>query len=184
MVLETIILAVGPVPPAPSGVDGKAILEGATVNVRPAGIRTCVRHAPSSVSILLQLPPRAVRSAERPLKGRVGGVAEQPEAGLVDFGVLLHRRAGGVDGRAGAGLDRVAVDAGRDRGEGDAGATVLGRELDRAAVAGGEQLGLALFSSVPDGTDGVNHVLHRQAAGAGDLRVAGLAAAERAALLE
>ena len=64
----------------------------------------------------------------------------------------------------GALLERVAVDAGRDRREGDARAAVPGGELDRAAVAGGEQLRLAAAAAVPDRADGVDDVRHREVA--------------------
>ena len=47
-------------------------------------------------------------------------------------------------------LDRIAVDAGRDRGERDRAAAELGRELERAPVARGEQLRLAAVAAAPD----------------------------------
>jgi hypothetical protein len=61
---------------------------------------------------------------------------------------------------------------------------VLGGERDRAVMAAAEQLRLAVLAALPDGADGVDDVLDRQPAGAGDLRVAGVAAAQRAALLQ
>ena len=73
---------------------------------------------------------------------------------------------------------RVAVDAGRDRGERDPRVTGLVGELDRAPVAGRQQLRLARRAAAPHRPDRVDHVPHRQVAGAGELRVAGLAAAE------
>src|SRR5215217_2710433 len=90
----------------------------------------------------------SARGAERRLEGRVCGVAEQPEARLLDLRVALHRLAGRRDRHARALVDRVAVDARGDRGEGDSGAAVLGGDLDCAAVAGGEQVGLAPVAAV------------------------------------
>ena len=58
-------------------------------------------------------------------------------------------------------VERVAVDAGRDRRQRDARAAVPRRELDRAAIAGGEQLGLAVVAAAPDRTDGVDDVARR-----------------------
>ncbi len=57
-------------------------------------------------------------------------------------------------------------------------------DLERSPVAGGKQRRLAVRSAVPDRTDRVDHVPRAQPVSAGKLRVAGRAAAERAALLE
>ena len=54
----------------------------------------------------------------------------------------------------------------------------------RAAIAGGEQLVLAVAAAVPDRSDGMNHMPCRQPIAAGDLGVAGLAAMKRAAFGE
>ena len=55
-------------------------------------------------------------------------------------------------------------------------------ELDRAAIAGGEQFILARVAAVPDRTDGMDHMLRLEPIPAGDLGVAGRAAIQRAAL--
>ena len=88
----------------------------------------------------------------------------------------------GADRDARRAIGREAVDAGRDRRKGDRGEPVLGRERERGAVAGGEQLLLALAAAAPDRPDRVDHVPGRKPIAAGDLGGAGGAAAERAAL--
>ena len=130
---------------------------------------------------------RAEVSPVRPALARTprsAGVAEQPEADLLDLRVLVQRRPRGGDRDLRGARRRVAVDAGRDRRERDRAAAVLGRELDRPPVAGRQQLRLALAAAVPDRPDGVDDVVDGQPPGAGDLRVARVAAAEPAALLE
>ena len=111
-------------------------------------------------------------------------VAEQPEAGFLHLRVRLERGARRGDrGRRGR-VERVAVDAGRDRGKRDARAVVLGGQFDRALIAGGEQLTLAAVAAAPHGADGVDDMADWQPAGASDLRVAGVTAAEAATFLE
>jgi hypothetical protein len=95
-----------------------------------------------------------------------------------------ERLAGRVDGDDGSEIDRVAVRAGRDRGEGDGAAAEPGRELDRAPMYRREQLGLAVIPAAPDRADRVDHVSRRKVAGARCLGVAGVAAAESPALRE
>jgi len=68
--------------------------------------------------------------------------------------------------------------------ESDRADPVRERELQALPVTGGEELRLTARPAVPDGADGVDHVFRRQAIAAGDLRVAGRAAAERAALAQ
>src|SRR5205823_624533 len=79
---------------------------------------------------------------------------------------------------------RIAVDARRDRREGDRGETVLVRKLKRAAVAVGKELRLAVQTAAPHGADGMDHITRRQAVAAGDLGIARRAALECAALAE
>ena len=81
-------------------------------------------------------------------------------------------------------LARVAVEAAGDRGKRDRPGTELARHLERPAVAGREQLRLALVSSAPHGPDGVHDVPRGQLPGRRRLGVAGLAAAEQPALRE
>src|SRR4051812_39430313 len=107
---------------------------------------------------------------------------EAAEDHLGEAGLTLEMGAGGFDRDLGRGFDRIAVDAGADRREGDRFQGVRVGEFEGAAVAGGEQFGLAGFSVLPDRPDGVDDMPGRQAIALGDLRVAGLAAVERAAL--
>ena len=87
-----------------------------------------------------------------------------------------------ADRDGGRELGRVAVDAARDRRERDRARAELARDVERAAVARREQLGLAGVAAAPDRADGVNDVPRGQLARRGRLRVAGLAAAEQPAL--
>src|SRR5262249_13756686 len=82
-------------------------------------------------------------------------------------------------------LERVAVDAGRDRGKRDPAAAMRGGQLYRAAIAGCERLLLTRFAAAPDRPYRVNDVLEvPQASGARDLRFAGRAAAVETTLVE
>src|ERR1700694_259667 len=77
-----------------------------------------------------------------------------------------------------------AIDPGRDRWERNrAGAKVIG-DLERAPVAGGEELGFAPVAAPPAGTDRVDHPAGRQAEARRFLGVPGGAAAELAARLQ
>src|SRR3954462_4461731 len=88
------------------------------------------------------------------------------------------------NGDRGSELDGIPLGAGRDRGEGEGPAAELVSQLDRARVTGSEQLCLACSAAVPDRTDGVDDVTCRQVPSTGRLRVARLAAAEPAALVQ
>src|SRR5579875_1893569 len=61
---------------------------------------------------------------------------------------------------------------------------MLGGKLDRPPVAGGKELPFPAPAAVPNRADGVDHVADRQPAGAGDLRIAGRAAAKLATFLK
>src|SRR6185503_2421306 len=81
-------------------------------------------------------------------------------------------------------LERVAVDAAADRGERDGLQTVLEGELQALAVAGGEKLRFSALAAAPHRSHGVDDVLRGQLVAPRDLRLAGRAAAERAAFLQ
>ena len=85
-----------------------------------------------------------------------------------------HRYAGGA-------LGGEAVDAGGNRGKSQGGKRVGLTEFEGAAIAGSEQLVLAIVAALPDRPDRVNHVLRRQPVPSGDFGVAGRTAVERAA---
>jgi len=61
-------------------------------------------------------------------------VREENERDAFDPGVALELREGRAERDRGGRLDRIAVDAGRDRGECDRAAPELGGDLERAAV--------------------------------------------------
>ena len=103
---------------------------------------------------------------------------------MLDLLIGLERLARGVQGDSRCPLDREAVDAGRDRWEGNRAAAELGRHLERAPVARGEELVLTRPSALPDRPHCVDDVTRQKIAGGGRLRVAGLAAAEQPAFLQ
>src|SRR6266576_1404129 len=97
------------------------------------------------------------------------------------------RRQGRRRGRNrdwGGELNRIAVRTGGDRRERDRQAAELVRELDSTPMARCEQRGLSLAPAAPDRADGVKHVLRGKCAARGGFHVSGVAASEKAALLE
>lgn len=74
------------------------------------------------------------------------------------------------------------IDTGGDGGKGDRSKPVALAQLDRAGIARRQRFILALGSTSPDRTDGVNHMPCRKPITAGDLGAAGLAAMECPAL--
>jgi hypothetical protein len=72
-------------------------------------------------------------------------------------------------------------DAGRNRGKRHRFEIVVTAKLDRAAIARGELLILPTITTVPDRSDGMDHMPHRKEISLGDLGVAGFAAAQLAA---
>ena len=81
-------------------------------------------------------------------------------------------------------LRRIAVDAARDRREGERARAELRGHLERAPVARRQQLGLALSAPAPDRPDRVDDPPCRQPSAGRRLRVADAAAAQEPALLE
>ena len=79
---------------------------------------------------------------------------------------------------------REVVDARADGREIDRVAAVLARKAEAVAVAIGQQLGLAVLPVAPAGAGRVDDVARRQTVAARDLRLAGAAAVEAAALIE
>ena len=74
---------------------------------------------------------------------------------------------------------RIAVDAGADAGEGERGEAGGGGDFDAAAVAGGEQFGLAVAAVLPYRTDAVDDMARGQAMAPGiDPAIAAEAARE------
>src|SRR5919201_3108283 len=117
--------------------------------------------------------------------GVVGRLAEADEDDPVERVRVLGDEALRLGDRdRGRVLEREAVDAGADRREGDRPDAALARDRERVPVAARQQLRLALAAAVPDRPDGVDHPGGRQPVAAGDLRLAGRAAAEPTALLE
>ena len=99
-----------------------------------------------------------------------------------------ERRPAGAEGAAAdaghaAGVIAAgeAVDAGGDGRKRHGGGAQPARLLQRAAVAGGQRLGLALIAAMPDRPDGVDDPPRRERITRRRLRVARVAAAERGA---
>ena len=61
---------------------------------------------------------------------------------------------------------------------------MFGGNPQRVAVAGSQQLWLALFAAMPHRADGVDHKLCRQAVALGELRFADLASVQQAAFAQ
>src|SRR6185437_7601092 len=80
--------------------------------------------------------------------------------------------------------DGISVDAAADRWKGDRVQVVLLGEQQRRSVRGRKKLRLAVRTTAPDRSDGVDHVACREIVAARDLRVTDSAAAERSAFGE
>src|SRR5690606_2965210 len=104
----------------------------------------------------------AVRPEQAPVDLQVA-VGETAEHDLAKPRGVGQRRTDRGNGHPGGLLDRVSIDPGTDAGEREGGQVVLRGELDRAAVAGGEQLRLAGAAAAPDRTDGMDDVFRGQA---------------------
>ena len=81
-------------------------------------------------------------------------------------------------------IERKMIDARTDGREIDRAAAVLARKAQAVAVAIGQQLRLTVLPVAPAGAGRVDDVARRQTVAARDLRLAGLAAVEAAALIE
>ena len=90
--------------------------------------------------------------------------------------------ADGIDRRPERQILRESVDAGGDERKRDRRAPVLKCERERRPVTGGEQLALSVRAAAPARADRVDDVPARQRIPLRELRVPGLAAAERFAL--
>ncbi len=88
-------------------------------------------------------------------------------------GAARDLRRHGADRDARGAIGRKAVDAGRDRRIGDRGEAMLGRKRERRAIAGREQIVLALVAAAPDRADRVDDVLGLEPIAARDLGRAG-----------
>jgi predicted AAA+ superfamily ATPase len=113
-----------------------------------------------------------------------GGLVETFVLGNQAHEFHFGRRGGeGFAGDAGGGTDGVAVEAGGDGREGDAARAEGVGYFEGAAVAGGEDVGLAVGTAVPDGADRVDDVFDGrvEVEGRGGHGVAGVARADGAA---
>src|SRR5262245_35928505 len=108
---------------------------------------------------------------------------EAAEHDALNGGLLAQTVEHGGDGDACGTIQRKAVDAGRDRREGDGCETLICGERQAVSIAGSEQQVLTAFSTVPDRPNRVDHVARRQPEARRDLRLSSLAAAKPGASL-
>lgn len=113
---------------------------------------------------------------EHPREGCVRSGVEQHEAHGQRGGTVGQEAARFVQGILGGQIDREAVDAGADRGEGDARAVMLHGQFQAASVGGAQQVGLTFPAAAPDGADRVEDELRRQRPGRTRDGIAGRAA--------
>src|SRR5437762_2581568 len=78
-------------------------------------------------------------------------------------------RCHGANRDAGGTVEREAINAGRDRRIGDRGETVLGGKRESGAIAGSEQIILALVAAAPHRPDRMNHMFRPELIAARDL---------------
>jgi hypothetical protein len=129
-------------------------------------------------------PFAAELRGEVPLKGAEVLVREQHESHLLDPWMLLELFVRCAERVLSGSLDRIAVNARRDRREGDRAAAELVGDFECTPMAGRKQLRLALIATAPDRADGVDHVPGRKVAGGRGLGVPRRATAEPTTLLE
>lgn len=110
-----------------------------------------------------------------------GGEATDDDLALVTIAEMLSEDTLGNAG--GFGLWET-IDTGADAGEGDAPQTVFLSQTHGRVVTGGQQFALVLVTTIPDGPDGMDHLLTGKTVGIGHLALPRFAATERAALLQ
>lgn len=110
-----------------------------------------------------------------------GGKAADDDLALIAGAEMLGEDAFGDAGGFGLG---EAVDTGADAGEGDALQAVFLCQTHGGVVTGGQQLALVVIATIPDGSDGMDHLLTGQQIGIGHLALPRLAATECTALLQ
>jgi hypothetical protein len=121
---------------------------------------------------------------ERTVEGVERLVVEEHESDLLDRRQIGERGRHRVDRDRRGPLEREAIDARGDRRKRDAPTPQLGRELERASIAGAKKRILAPAAAVPDRPDRVDDVPGVEVARARCLGLPGPAAAERDALGE
>ena len=109
----------------------------------------------------------------------VAGEAAEDHPGHV--GCNGQRIGNGGNRDAGGAVRREAIDAGRNRREGNRRKRVGLTEFKDAAIAGGEKFIHAAAATVPHRPDGMDHMPRRQQVSARDLGVTGRTAVQRAA---
>ena len=111
---------------------------------------------------------------------RLFGVAHHPHP--LRQGVLRQEIHDGPQGHRGRLRQRIAVHPGGDGAEVQRPDAVVGRQLQAAAVAGGQHLRLPVVPTPPDGPRGVEYVLGPQAVAPRQLGLSPLTASQGAAL--
>jgi hypothetical protein len=103
---------------------------------------------------------------------------ETTEDYTLDRWGLIQRPQHGLERDHRCPLRRETVSAGRDRGEGNRGETMVVRQHQRVAITGGEQPVLAALAAAPDRANSVDDVARGQPEARRDLRLAGVATGE------
>ena len=107
----------------------------------------------------------------------IGPIAEQDHGDLFQAGGFLDVGDDGAEGDGSGLVEGVAIDAGAERGEGDAGYFMLLGKVEAGLVGTAEQA-LVFISSAIDGADGVKDVFCGQSTCAGGNGTAGGTAAD------
>jgi len=122
------------------------------------------------------------------LKGApIGCIDRFVEAGEDHFlrGIVLFQFCEGfAHGNFYGEIDGKPVNAAADGWEGESPQVVLSCNRKTGNIATGEEIPLVVISTVPHGADGVNDVAGGETMAFGEFCLAGLAAAEQAALVE
>src|SRR5579871_6246473 len=108
----------------------------------------------------------------------------QSEGDPLDERLVVDEAGALTHGNVCSFLQRVAVGAAADRRKSDRAKPPLHRQRQAVAIALGEQLRLFFRPTPPYGSHGVDDEAGRQPVAERDLRLAGAAAAQRAALLQ
>ena len=116
------------------------------------------------------------------LVSRIYLITETDKIHFGDIGIFSCLRQHGVNSDFSSLFKRVAIDATADRGKGNTVKPVFMRQLHAALITAFEQGGLVGVATMPDRSDGVDHVPGGQPVTSGDFGVTGGAAVQCPAL--
>ena len=116
--------------------------------------------------------------------GRIDRLVEAGKDYFLRCIVFFQFRDGFADSNLYGEIDRKSVNAATDGWEGESPQVIFPCNFETGNIATGEQFPLAAISSIPHWADGVNDVAGGETIAFGEFCLAGLAAAEQAALVE